>query len=60
MELQWANSAMRSPLPQALTQALKYTRALLSSTDAANRRRLSERSPPRKWEIILLPPFIEA
>jgi hypothetical protein len=31
-ELQWANPTLRFPLPQKLAQALKFTRALLSST----------------------------
>jgi len=35
-QLQWANPSMQFPLPEALTQALKYLRVLLSSKDPAH------------------------
>ena len=34
--MQWSNPSMQFPLPEALTQALKYLRALLFSKDSAH------------------------
>ena len=34
--MQWANPSMQFPLPEALTQVLKYLMALLFSTDSAH------------------------
>jgi len=54
-ELQWAHPSLQSPLLEALIQALKYLRALLSSMDSAHwlslcqklcRRGSSTHSPP--------------
>jgi hypothetical protein len=42
-ELQWVNPSQQLPLPEALTQALKYLKVLLSSTDPAYRLSLCQK-----------------
>ena len=35
-ELQWANPSLQFPIPEVLTQALKYLRVVIFSRDSAN------------------------
>jgi hypothetical protein len=55
-ELQWTNPSLQFPFPEALAQALKYLRALLSSTDYAHLMSLCQKlTMPQRLDYSIAP-----
>jgi hypothetical protein len=59
-ELQWANPSQQFFLPEALAQALKYLRVLLSSTDPAHSLSLCQKlTGPHGLDYSIAPPMAD-